>query len=176
MTQDKLHEVRIERNLLIPLSDGVSLAADLHLPEGEGPFPTLVSYYPYRKDDFIGSFFEYPQRYFAERGYANLLVDFRGLGGSEGVAWGFVDSRENRDGAEVVEWAARQSWCDGNLGMWGLSYGGVSSLKTATENPPHLRAIVPIQGLVDAYHEAIYPGGCMNCLGVFGFGAPICWR
>ncbi len=100
MAQDKLHGVRIERNLFIPLSDGVSLTADLYLPEGKGPFPTLVSYYPYHKDDLIGSLFEYPRRYFAERGYANLLVDFRGLGGSDGEAWEAMGSQESKDGAE----------------------------------------------------------------------------
>src|SRR5262245_23125502 len=83
MPQEKQYDVRIERNLLIPLSDGVSLAADLYSPDGPGPFPTLVSYYPYHKDDLIGASFEYPRRYFTERGYANLLVDFRGLGNSD---------------------------------------------------------------------------------------------
>jgi putative CocE/NonD family hydrolase len=160
--------VSIRKNLLIPLHDGVSLAADLVLPDGEGPFPTLVSYYPYHKDDFIGVMLEYPMRYFAEQGYAHLLVDFRGLGNSGGVAWEALDPQENKDGAEIVEWAAKQPWCDGNLGMWGISYGGVTSLETASERPPHLKAIVPIYASVDVYHDFIYPGGCQNCLSVMG--------
>jgi putative CocE/NonD family hydrolase len=168
MAQDKLYEVRVERNLLIPLSDGVSLAADLYLPNEKGSFPTLVNYYPYHKDDLIGSLSEHSRRYFAERGYANLLVDFRGLGSSDGVAWGAMDSREDKDGAEIIEWAARQPWCDGNVGVWGISYGGITSLKIAAQNPPHLKAIVPIYASLDIYYDFIYPGGCLNCLGAYG--------
>ena len=101
----------LERNVLIPLADGVTLAADLYLPDGPGPFPTLISFYPYRKDDIIGSFSAYAQRWFAERGYAHLLVDVRGSGGSAG-RW--VESMhpvpEGADGAQVVEWAAAQDW------------------------------------------------------------------
>jgi predicted acyl esterase len=73
MSQEKQYDVRVERNLLIPLSDGVALAADLHLPDAPGRFPALVSYCPYHKDGLIGAFFEHPRRYFAARGYANLF-------------------------------------------------------------------------------------------------------
>jgi len=160
----ELPGVRVERNLMIPLSDGVSLAAGLHLPEGKGPFPTLISYYPYHKDDYIAVMCEYPCRYFAEQGYANLVVDFRGTGGSTGLSWEPFDPREHNDGAEIVEWAARQPWCDGNIGMWGISYGGITSLQTASQNPPHLKAIFSQYACVDPYHDFVYPGGCLNCL------------
>ncbi|MDB5107136.1 MAG: putative Hydrolase CocE/NonD family protein [Candidatus Binatus sp.] len=168
MAADKLHEIEIERNLLIPLRDGAELSADLYRPAGKGSFPTLMSFYPYHKDDFIGAMNEAPRRYFAARGYAHLLIDFRGLGGSSGIAWEAMDRGEGRDGAEAVEWAAAQRWCDGNVGMWGISYGGISSLKTAAENPPHLKAIAPIQGSADIYHDYIYPGGCRTMLGGYG--------
>lgn len=168
MAEEKIHDLAIERNLLIPLSDGAELSADLYRPSGDGPFPTLISFYPYHKDDFIGAMNEAPRRFFAARGYAHLLIDFRGLGGSSGVAWEAMDRGEGRDGAQAVEWAARQSWSDGNVGMWGLSYGGISSLKTAYENPPHLKAIAPIQGSADIYHDYIYPGGCRTMLGGYG--------
>jgi predicted acyl esterase len=55
MAEQKLHEIEIERNLLIPLRDGANLSADLYRPAGKGPFPTLMSFYPYHKDDFIGA-------------------------------------------------------------------------------------------------------------------------
>lgn len=168
MDSKELNEIIVERNLSIPLSDGATLSADLYRPAGKGPFPALMSFYPYHKDDFIGAMNEAPRRYFAARGYAHLLVDFRGLGGSSGVAWPAMDRGEARDGAEAIEWIARQPWCDGNVGMWGLSYGGISSLKVAAENPPHLRAIVPLQGSVDIYHDYLYPGGCATCLGGYG--------
>ena len=87
MEAGELFGVRVLRNVLIPLSDGVSLAGDLFLPDTPDPVPALVSYYPYHKDDLIGALFDHPNRYFAARGYASLLVDLRGLGNSEGVAW-----------------------------------------------------------------------------------------
>ena len=87
------------------------------VPEGPGPFPTLISFYPYRKDDIIGSFSAYAQRWFAQRGYAHLLVDVRGSGGSSGRWVESMDPiAEGRDGAEVVEWTAAQEWCDGSVG------------------------------------------------------------
>src|SRR5262249_23280104 len=168
MSAETLRDIEIERNLLIPLSDGAELSADLYRPAGKGPCPALLSFYPYHKDDFIGAMNEAPRRYFAARGYACLLIDFRGLGGSSGVAWPAMDRGEGRDGAEAVEWIARQPWCDGNVGMWGLSYGGISSLKTAAANPPPLKAIAPVQGSVSIYDDYLYPGGCQPCLGGYG--------
>ena len=161
-------EIVIERNLLIPLPDGATLSADLYRPAGAGPFPALLSFYPYHKDDMIGAMNEVPRRYFAENGYACLLIDFRGLGGSSGVAWEAMDRREGIDGAEAVEWIARQKWCDGNVGMWGLSYGGISALKGAGGRPPHLKTSIPMQGSGGIYHDYLHPGGCRSCLGSFG--------
>jgi uncharacterized protein len=166
--QENTHKVRTERNILIPLSDRVTLAADIHLPEGKGPFPAVISYYPYHKDDIIGTLTEYACRFFAQHGYAALLVDFRGTGGSGGLYWDPLDPGEHRDGAEVVEWIARQPWCDGNVGMWGASYGGITSLQTAAQHPPHLKAIAPMVALADNYTDFVYPGGCLNCMGLYG--------
>jgi uncharacterized protein len=168
MSGDVPSEIVIERNLLIPLKDGASLSADLYRPTGSAKFPALMSFYPYHKDDMIGASFEASRRYFAQRGYAHLLIDFRGLGGSDGVAWEAMHRNEGVDGAEACEWIARQSWCDGNVGMWGLSYGGISSLKVAAENPPHLKAIIPIQGSANIYADYIAPGGCRSLLGSYG--------
>jgi hypothetical protein len=168
MASAQTNQIEIERNLIIPLSDGAQLSADLYRPAGAGRFPTLLSFYPYHKDDMIGGMNELPRRYFASRGYAHLLIDFRGLGGSSGLAWDAMNPNEGRDGAQAVEWAAAQPWSDGNVGMWGMSYGGISSLKVAAEHPPHLKAIVPIEGSIDIYQDFLYPGGCLNFLGAFG--------
>jgi uncharacterized protein len=165
--------VAVERNILVPLPDGVELAADLYLPSGSGRHPVLVSYYPYHKDDVIGAAYEYANRYFAENGYATLLVDFRGLGGSSGVARPAMDHSEGADGAAIVEWAARRPWCDGNVGMWGLSYGGITSLATAAMRPPSLKAIAPMMATDDIYHHWFYPGGCPNLMGVYGVWGPM---
>ncbi len=157
--------MRVERNVLIPLRDGVSVAADLFLPDGPDPVPAVFSYYPYRKDDYIGAFAGSAIEYFANHGYASLLVDFRGLGNSGGIAHDAFSAPEAQDGYDIVEWLAEQPWCDGNVGIWGISYGGIMSFKTAAERPPHLKAMVPIMGSLDIYHDWFYPGGCFNCLG-----------
>ncbi|MGC1344333.1 MAG: CocE/NonD family hydrolase [Candidatus Binataceae bacterium] len=165
---DEKYEVKVDRNLMIALRDGTTLAADLYRPNADGAFPALLSFYPYHKDDLIGAMNEFPRRYFAARGYAVLLIDFRGLGSSDGIVHEAMDRGEGRDGAEAVEWIAAQSWCDGNVGMFGMSYGGISSLKVAFEQPPHLKAIVPIMGTNDIYLDYLYSGGCLSCLPSFG--------
>jgi putative CocE/NonD family hydrolase len=161
--------VRLLRNLEIPLADGTVLAGDLMLPDADGPVPVIVTYIPYHKDDFLGGTYEgYSQQYFVEHGYATLMVDFRGLGSSSGVPLDAMHRQEAEDAAEMVEWAAAQEWCDGNVGMWGISYGGITSFKTAAAKPPHLKAIVPMMGSLDIYDDWVYPGGCRNMLGATG--------
>jgi putative CocE/NonD family hydrolase len=156
----------LERNLLVPLSDGTTLAADLYLPDAPGPHPALISFYPYRKDDVIGSFSAYPQRWFASRGYAHLLVDVRGYGGSEGRHAESFDPRpEAADAGEVVEWAATQEWCDGAVAVWGVSYGGLMALAAGVARPPHLRAIAPVYPLYDEAADVTWPGGVPAMLG-----------
>ncbi len=158
-------DVQFVRNLLIPLSDGITLAADLHLPRTVGPHPTLISFYPYRKDDIIGSFAAYPRQWFAERGYAHLMVDVRGYGGSEGQhAESFDPRAEAADAAEVVEWAAAQQWSDGAVGVWGVSYGGLVALAAGVARPPHLKAIAPVYPLWDVYADVVTAGGCRTMI------------
>ncbi len=154
------------KDVRIPMSDGVTLAADLYLPQGEGPFPALMSCYPYHKDDLIGAEFDFARRYFAEQGFAELIVDFRGTGRSEGYCPDTWDTQqEGQDGAEAVEWIAAQSWCDGNVGVWGMSYGGITTLNIAAHRPPHLKACLPLFGTHDIYQDFIYPGGIFNAIG-----------
>lgn len=162
-----MHEDPATREMLIQLGDGTRLAANLQLPDGaDGPLPVLVTFYPYRKDDFIGSSCAWPRAYFASLGYATLLVDIRGYGRSDGPALQPWDAQEARDGFEMVEWVAEQPWCDGNIGIWGTSYGGLQSLAVAAERPKGLKAIACIYGAADIYHDYVFPGGCENALGV----------
>src|SRR5690349_18330631 len=131
--------MRIERDARIPLRDGVTLTASVFRPDDETPVPGLVSLYPYRKDDWLGFVEEAVHRYFAERGYASLVVDMRGYGGSEGLPWESFDVEpEARDGVDIVEWVAGQPWCDGNVGMFGVSYGAITPLQTASLRPEPL--------------------------------------
>jgi putative CocE/NonD family hydrolase len=154
------------KDVRIPMSDGVTLAADLYLPEGEGPFPAVMSCYPYHKDDLIGALFDFSRRHFAANGFAELIVDFRGTGRSEGYCPDTWDTyQEGKDGAEAVEWIAAQPWCTGNVGVWGMSYGGITTLNIASHRPPHLKACLPLFGTPDIYQDFIYPGGIFNAIG-----------
>lgn len=167
-----VEDLRILRTERVPV-DGAELAADVVLPPGDGPWPVLISNFsPYHKDALIGAAYFRCHAYFAAHGYASVVADMRGLGGSSGVPWPNIDLREAEDGVALVEWAAAQSWCDGNVGMWGVSYGGVSSFATAAKRPPHLRAIVPIYAAVDPYDEFFYPGGCRNFIQATGVWGP----
>ncbi len=163
------------RELTIPVEDGkVLLAADLMRPgKCTGPSRVLVSMYPYHKDDVIGNVFEAPRRLRAEAGYATLLVDMRGHGASSGApaASYNLGGVEGADGAAVVEWAAAQQWCNGVVGMWGVSYGAMTTLATAARRPPHLRAIVAVYGTDDCLIDAIAPGGSPYALGRYSWSA-----
>jgi putative CocE/NonD family hydrolase len=162
MSASESHDVEVVHDLLLSMRDGVRLAANLYRPTGNRPVPCLVNYVPYHKDGRIGLWYDKVHRFFAGRGYATLIVDFRGLGCSEGVNSIPFDAQEGRDGHDVVEWAATQPWCDGNVGMWGSSYGGITSLKTAAERPPHLKAIVPFNATWDNYSDFLLVGGCRD--------------
>jgi putative CocE/NonD family hydrolase len=160
------YEIREERNLLIPMRDGTLVAANAYFPVTDEPVPALVSGYPYHKDGLIGAMFDHARRWFAERGFAELIFDFRGTGASDGICPDTFDAvQEGQDGADVVEWAAAQSWCSGNVGIWGMSYGGITALNVAAQAPPHLRASVPLYGSADIHADFIAPGGIPNALG-----------
>jgi putative CocE/NonD family hydrolase len=154
--------VEVVADLLIPMRDGVRLASNLYRLPGGDRRPCLVNYLPYHKDGRGGLWYESIHRFFARRGYASLVVDFRGLGCSEGTNNTPFAAQEARDGHDVVEWAAAQAWCDGSVGMWGTSYGGITALKAAAERPPHLRAIVPIHATTDNFLDFLLLGGCRN--------------
>jgi uncharacterized protein len=155
------NELVVERNLMIPMSDGVELAGDVVRPGGGQRVPAILNYGPYHKDGRGGRLdVDATNRHFAARGYAALSVDFRGLGSSGGVNAECFAPQEGRDGHEIVEWIARQPWCDGNVGMWGVSYPGITALSTAATRPPHLKAIVPIHATSDLHRGVVGLGGC----------------
>jgi uncharacterized protein len=124
----------------IPMRDKVELNATLYLPktpDGSSPkTPVIFTLTPYISDTYHAR-----GAYFASHGYAFALVDVRGRGNSGGEFEPFVN--EPRDGHDVVEWLAKQSFCDGKVAMWGGSYAGFDQWATAKEFPPHLATIVP---------------------------------
>jgi putative CocE/NonD family hydrolase len=161
-------EIILDRNVLIPMRDGAQLAADCWRPVGGGPWPAVVSAYPYHKDGMIGASFSAALKRFARAGYAALLVDCRGTGGSDGTSTDALESATTHDMFDLVEWIATRPWCTGKVGMWGISYGGITALKAASLHPPHLAAIAPIYGVTDFRRTWLMPGGRMNLLGSMG--------
>ena len=150
----------VERNLLVPMRDGVSLAADVVRPATEQQVPVIINFGPYHKDGRGGLLgVDTVHRHFAGLGFAAITADLRGLGNSGGHSPGPFAPGEALDGHDLVEWTARQPWCDGNVGMWGVSYPGVTALSTAATQPPHLKAIVPIHATSDLYRGVVSLGG-----------------
>jgi uncharacterized protein len=144
--------------------DGTELSINLFLPAHvRATVPAILNIDPYRKDDWSQAWDLTLAAYFAERGYAYSRLDVRGTGSSGGIARDEYTAEETDDGHDVVEWLAGQQWCSGSIGMWGLSYGGFTSIQVAATRPPHLKAIVPIQATDDRYTDDVhYVGGAMT--------------
>ncbi len=156
--------VREIENVFIPLADGSRLAARLWLPEDAQakPVPAILEYIPYRKRDFMRLRDEPMHRYYAGHGYAAVRVDVRGSGDSDGILEDEYLLREQHDALEVIAWLAEQSWCDGNVGMTGISWGGFNALQVAAHQPPALKAIITLCASDDRYaDDAHYMGGCL---------------
>jgi putative CocE/NonD family hydrolase len=141
----------------VAMVDGTRLAYVLWRPAADGRYPTILSYSAYYDG---GASFEHARR-FVTAGYAFLSANVRGTGSSEG-AYSYYQPIEGPDGAELVEWAARQPWSTGNVGMVGASYGGHTQIKVAAERPPHLRAIVPVATEGSEFHDEGRTGGLFN--------------
>jgi putative CocE/NonD family hydrolase len=167
---ETLFGVRIHRDARIPMRDGLELSANLWLPAAHGadgpepgPVPAVLEMIPYRKDDWRANGDAARGAYLAARGYAFCRLDIRGTGSSPGVAVDEYTAAETSDGHDAVEWLAAQPWCNGNVGMWGISYGGFTAIQVAKLRPPHLRAIVPMYATDDRYLDDVhYVGGCVT--------------
>ena len=146
------HEVETVWDARIVARDGVELSANLWLPrpvdgaDHDQRFPAVLEMIPYGKDNWRRNADVARGTYLARRGYALCRVDVRGTGSSGGVALDEYTAAETLDGYDAVEWLAAQPWCDGAVGMWGISYGAFTSIQVAKLRPPHLRAIVPVMG------------------------------
>jgi hypothetical protein len=171
----------IERDVALPMRDGVHLFANLYRPTTHGSYPVVVSVTPYGKDklpDRLANFFmrlsgvkfgrlncsrltgfESPDPvYWMRQGYAVLQADVRGMHKSEGRA-GILRQQDAEDYYDVIEWAASQPWCTGRVGLLGVSYLAMSQWRVASLRPPHLCAIVPWEGVTDLYREFAFHGG-----------------
>jgi putative CocE/NonD family hydrolase len=144
----------IEKDVAVPMRDGVTLRADLLRPRGAGAFPVLVYRTPYGKEPALEEYTTF--RHAVEHGYAVVVQDVRGRYASDGEFRPYEN--EGRDGYDTIEWAARQPWSNGAIGTFGLSYPGAVQWLAAVENPPHLKAMVPAMTFSSA-QNFFYAGG-----------------
>ncbi|MGH9545660.1 MAG: CocE/NonD family hydrolase [Terriglobales bacterium] len=144
----------VEKDVAVPMRDGVTLRADLLRPRGPGAFPVLVYRTPYGKEPALKEYTTF--RHAVERGYAVVVQDVRGRYASDGEFRPYQN--EGRDGYDTIEWAARQPWSNGAVGTFGLSYPGAVQWLAAVENPPHLKAMVPAMTFSTA-QNFFYAGG-----------------
>ncbi len=164
-----------EKNRFVAMRDGVKLACDVFRPDAPGKFPALLSYSLYGKDVQKVTEVQRPlsprhgnggqeagdTKFWVSRGYVHVIADTRGAGDSEGE-YNFQGKIEQQDGYDLIEWIAAQPWCDGNVGMLGMSYFAVVQNLVAATQPPHLKAIAPYEAYTDRYRHSVYHGGLFN--------------
>lgn len=172
-------DIVFEKDVAVTLRDGVTIYVDVFRPAGAEKVPVIVAWSPYGKGQgtsmsVMGVFglvglsnsvvsglakFEAPDpAYWCAHGYAICNPDIRGCVDSEGdsVLW---DRQDGRDSHDLIEWLAEQSWCTGKVGMSGTSYLAVSQWFAAAEQPKHLAAINPWEGVSDVYRDLVMRGG-----------------
>ena len=140
----------------VTLSDGARLAYVAYRPTQNGTYPTVMQYDPYVA---AGSG---PNAGWLDKGYAYIGVSVRGSGCSQG-AFSFLDGESHgADGAEVVNWIARQPWSNQVVGLWGSSYPAHTAYYVAAKQPPALKAMITSSITANVYEDALYPGGMFN--------------
>jgi uncharacterized protein len=167
-----------DTDVMVPMRDGVKICVDVYRPDAPGKFPALLAFAIYNKDiqgpDMAAALPPQPAwsplwtgpmeagdtKFFVSRGYVHVIGSPRGVGKSEGGG-----SRE-WDCYDLIEWIAVQPWCDGAVGMVGISGFGAEQLAVAKKQPPHLKAIFPFDsrgayGELGGFRDE-YPGGVIH--------------
>jgi len=134
------------------MRDGVKLSTDICLPAGDGPWPVILTRTPYSKDSLT-----LQQYYWTTNGYAYVIQNCRGRMESEGEYLPFMD--DHLDGYDAVEWAARQKWSNGRVGMIGASAMGITANQASIMAPPHLLAMYVQEAPASGYQHATHTGG-----------------
>src|SRR4051812_13701244 len=148
-------------NVPIKMDDGVVLKADVLRPAtkdgnpAQGPFPVLLTQTPYNKN---APQLNFENDYLIQRGYIQVIVDVRGTGASGG-SWASFSEREQRDYYRTAVWAHKLKGGNGDVGLYGVSYGAIDQLLTAAQHPPGLKAEFPIVPMGDAYRDVAVSGG-----------------
>ena len=151
-----------DRNVMVPMRDGVRLATDIYFPaidgsQTDGTFPVIVERTPYDKASPTNVT---NGKYFARRGYVCAIQDVRGRFQSEGDWYPFA--KEAPDGYDTVEWLATQPWTDGSVGTMGGSYCGSDQSALATLDPPHLATMIVAVGASNYYHSSMRQNGALE--------------
>ena len=160
------NEIFLENLVGVPMRDGVKLYADVYRPAGPGKYPVIVCRTPYSTERFPADYTA--AVFFARHGYAFVYQDVRGRHESEGKWEPFRNDIE--DGYDTVEWAAKQPWSNGKVGMEGGSYLGHVQWRAAMAKPPHLVAIFPAVAATSLYHDWITLNGGWRLSFNFGWG------
>jgi predicted acyl esterase len=168
------HRLLVEKDVDVPMRDGARLKADVFRPGDDGKFPAILNLGPYQKDKVWvppEALEEKPNPYmnwetvnpewWVPRGYAAVRVDARGSGKSPGQCepWSLAEAVDFYD---AIEWAAAQSWCNGKVGLSGISYFAINQWFVANLQPPSLKAIIPWEGFADLYRDALFHGGILS--------------
>jgi uncharacterized protein len=164
------YRVAVERAIPITMRDGAVLRADHYFPKAQGDFPTILVRSVYGRGfdmgDAIGWVFSEMWSIFAERGFHVVVQTTRGRLDSGGTFEPLVDSRS--DGQTTIEWIGKQSWFNGNLGMWGQSALGYVQFAAAPDAPDYLKAIMPAI-ITSSGYNLVYPDGA------FAFDTMLRW-
>ena len=160
------YKVRVEKSVMVPMSDGVKLSTDLYFPEGAGDkLPVIVIRTPYDKNPWRGE--RYPSYTFAGQGYVVAVQDVRGRYESEGEY--IVSAADAKDGVDMVNWAAVQSWSNGKVGTYGCSYLGENQMEMARLRNPNHAAMIPQAAGGSRNYFACYLGGAFELSGCLGW-------
>ena len=130
--------IHIDYDVRVPMRDGKTLSADVYRPKGDAPVPVILVRTPY--DNGVAAHVADGKRW-ASRGYAYVVQDVRGRGESDGEFYPLITEAD--DGADTIDWLARQPWSTGKVGMMGSSYLGWVQLYAAIRQPAALKALIP---------------------------------
>ena len=166
--------ILVAKDVAVPMRDGARLVADVFRPRARERVPAILNLGPYQKDKpwLVPETLEEPPndwmnwetvnpRWWVPRGYAAVRIDGRGSGKSQGQCepWSHAEAVDFFD---AIEWAAAQPWCNGKVGLLGISYYAINQWFVAQLQPPSLKAIIPWEGFADIYRDALYHGGIFS--------------
>ncbi len=166
--------ILVEKDVAVPMRDGARLIADIFRPRADERVPAILNLGPYQKDKLWvvpETLEEAPNewmnwetinpRWWVPQGYAAVRIDGRGSGKSQGQCepWALAEAIDFYD---AIEWAAAQPWCNGKVGLLGISYYAINQWFVAQLQPPSLKAIIPWEGFADIYRDALYHGGIFS--------------